>query len=383
MGRSLTSRGLVGQVDRAVLDLVAPVVLDPVGQVDRAVLDPGGLADQVDLGLADPVDLGLAGPHPEDPAVLAHIRDPAGLDRAARVDLDPADLAVLDPAVPADIRDRAGRVDPDLAGRVGLAVPADIRDLVDRAGLDLAGRADLVDQGMNRVDPADRVDLAVPADLLDLVDRATRADRHRRLTRPEVLSTAVAPRWAARGTCRTASAHPVTVRRRRHQNTDGVGMADLHPERHRLSGTDRRRRVAGTVHRLRVAGMSPGMGRRATSALRSVILDRSITTGTARFRCSTRCSGDGASGSSESGFRCTDTSQTSRPSDLTYAGPKAVRCLFGQRLGPHMPAPERDASSVIPVQDVRRGYVPRQGARRHQSHWTAVGGGARSVHLPT
>jgi hypothetical protein len=298
MGLSLTSRGLVGRADRADradLDLVA---LDPAGR-------------------ADPVDPGLAGPHPEDPAVLAHIRDPAGLDRAARADLDPADpvdledLAVLGRvglAGPADIRDRAGPADPDLAGRVDLADPADSRDLVARVDL-----ADLVDQGMNRADPGD---LVGPADRAGLVDRADpvdragpaiRADPHRRHTRPGVLSTAVAPRWAARGTCRTASAHPVTARRLRPQNTDGVGMAGLHPERRRLSGTDRRPRVAGMVHRLPVVGMSDGMGHRATKALRSAISGRSTTTGTTRSRCSTQCSGDGASGSSESGFRCTDT----------------------------------------------------------------------------
>jgi hypothetical protein len=315
MGLSLTSRGLVGRAD-------------------RADLHPAGRADPVDLdqaGRADPVDPGLEGPHPEDPAVLARIRDPAGPDPAARADPDPEDpedpedLAVLGRvglAGPADIRDRAGRadpVDPGLAGRVGLADRADIRDLVarvERAGLDLEGLVGLVDQGVNRADPGDLVGPADRAGLVDLVARvarvdragqAIRADRHRRHTRPGVLSTAVAPRWAARGTCRTASAHPVTARRLRPQNTDGVGMAGLHPERRRLSGTDRRPRVAGTVHLLPVVGMSDGMGHRATKALRSAISGRSTTTGTTRSRCSTQCSGDGASGSSESGFRCTDT----------------------------------------------------------------------------
>jgi hypothetical protein len=306
MGLSLTSRGLVGPADRVDLDLVARVVLDPAGRADP--VDPG-LA-----GRADPADLGLEGPHPEDPAVLAHIRDPAGLDRAARADLDPADpvdledLAVLGRvglAGPADIRDRAGPadpVDPDRAGRVDLADPADSRDLVARVDL-----ADLVDQGMNRADPADRAGLVDRADPVDRAGPAIRADPHRRHTHPGVLSTAVAPRWAARGTCRTASAHPVTARRLRPQNTDGVGTAGLHPERRRLSGTDRRPRVAGMVHRLPVVGMSDGMGHRATKALRSAISGRSTTTGTTRSRCSTQCSGDGASGSSESGFRCTDT----------------------------------------------------------------------------
>jgi hypothetical protein len=313
MGLSLTSRGLVGRAVLADRADLARVVLDPAGR-------------------ADPVDLGLEGPHPEDPAVLAHIRDPAGLDRAARADLDPEDLAVLGRvglAGPADIRDRAGPadpVDPDLAGRVGPAVLADIRDPagLDRAGLDLEGLdleglADLVDQGMNRADPGDLVgpadraglvDRADPADLADLAGQAIRADRHRRHTHPGVLSTGVAHKWAAPGMYRTASAHPVTARRLRPHNTDGVGMADRHPERRRRSGTDRRPQVAGTAHRLPAVGTSDGMGRRATRASRSVISGRSITTDSARFRCSTRSSGDGASGSSESGFRCTETTPT-------------------------------------------------------------------------
>jgi hypothetical protein len=264
--------------DRADLD---PAVLDPVGLVARVGLDPVG---RVDRAVLDPVD--LAGP--------AHTRDP--VDLVARVGLDPVgrvDLAVLDPV--------------DLA----------VLDPVDLAG------------------PADRVDpegLAGPADLVDRADLVIRAARHRRRTRPEVFSTAVARRWAARGMCRMASAHQVTVRRLRPQPADGVGMAGLHPERRRLGGRDRRPRVAGTAHRLQVVGMSDGMGRTATKAGRSVISGRSTTTGTARFRCSIRCSGDGASGSLGSGFRFTDATQTSRPSDLADAGPKAVKCLCGPRL---------------------------------------------------
>jgi hypothetical protein len=227
----------------------------------------------VDPGPADPLDLGLAVRHPVDPAVLAHIRDPAGLDRAARADLGPADQADLEDravlgrvglAGPADIRDRADLADLAVLGRVGLA---DIRDLVARAGLDLAGRVDPVDQGMNRVDRADPADLADLADLVDLVGRAgraIRADRHHPLTRPEGISTAVAPRWAARGISRTASAHPVTARRLRPHSADGVGMAGLHPERRRLGGMDRRLRVAGTVHHLPVVGTPHGTGRHAT-----------------------------------------------------------------------------------------------------------------------
>jgi hypothetical protein len=265
MGLSLTSRGRVGRADLAVRDLVARVVLAPVG-----------LADPVDPGLADPVDLGLAVRHPADPAVPAHIRDPAvlgrvgladpaGLDRAARVGLvgraDIRDLvarAGLDLAGPVDPVDPVG---PDLVGLVGRA---DIRDLVARAVLDLAGPVDPGLADPADLDPADRVGPADLVGLVGLAGRAIRADRHHRLTRPEVTSTAAAPRWAARGMCRTASAHPVTAHRLRPPIADGVGMADLHPERRRLSGMDRRPRVAGMVHHLPVVGTARGTGRRAT-----------------------------------------------------------------------------------------------------------------------
>jgi hypothetical protein len=261
-GPSLTRRdpvdleGREDPVDQGQV-VLGPVVRDPV--------DPGlAVLDPVDLAVLDPVDLAVL--HLEDLAVPAHTRDPVGLDPVARVDLDPVDLAgqvdpaVLHPvdlAVPADIR---GRVDPvgleDLAGR---ADPVDQGmnrvDRADPAGLDLTGRADLADQGMNRADPVG------PADLVGLADLV---DRHRRRTRLEVLSTAVAPRWAARGMSRTVSAHPVTVHRLRPHSAGGVGMAGLHPERRRLGGMDRRPRVAGTVHRLPVAGTPHGTGRRAT-----------------------------------------------------------------------------------------------------------------------
>jgi hypothetical protein len=256
----LTRRGLVGQADLAVRGLVVrdpvaldPVALDPVVR-DLVVLGPVG---PVDLGLAGRVDLDLAARGPVDRAALAHIRDPVGL-----VGLGRADPVVLEPA------GRVGLVDQGMdlvglavLGRVDLVGPGlvdqgmDPADRVARAVLDLAVRAHLVDRDINRVDLAGRVGLAGQVD---------RADRHRRLTRPEVLSTAVARRWAARGMCRTASAHPVTVHRRRPHNTDGAGTVGLHPERRRLSGTDRRPRVAGTVHRLPVVGTPHGTGRRAT-----------------------------------------------------------------------------------------------------------------------
>ena len=292
MGPSPTGRGPADRAGLVVLDPVDRAGLGRVGLVDLgraglvvtgraglAVLDlDRGQADPVDpaaldrAGLADPVDLGDQG------------MDPAGLDRVDPVDrvdirglADLAGLAVLD---------RAGPVDLAVLGRAG---PVDLGDQgMDPAGLvDPAGREDLGDQGM---DPADRVDL------VDL-----------RRTHPGVRTSGVALRWAAPGMRRTASAHPTTVRRLHRDNVDSAGMVGLLPERRRRSGTGRRPRVAGAVRRLPVVGTAHGMVRRVTGATRSVISGRSITTATTRSRCSIRYSADGASGSSESGFRCTDT----------------------------------------------------------------------------
>ena len=292
MGLSLTRRG---PVDRAAL-----AVPDPAGRVDLAVLDRVGLglAGPVDRAVLGRVDLGM------DRVDLVGRVDRAGrvgldlVDRAGRVDLgmDRVGRAVL---VGLGLVDRVGRVD------LGM----DRVDRVGRVDLDLAGRVDRVAQAMNPADPADRVDRAGREDLGDRVDRAglaIRADRKRR-TRPEVLSTGVGPRWADPGMCRTASAPPTTVHRLRPDNTDGAGMAGPRPERSRLGGTDHRPRVAGAVRRLPVVGTVRGMVRRVTGASRNAISGRSITTGTTRSQCSIRSSGDGASGSSDSGFRCTET----------------------------------------------------------------------------
>jgi hypothetical protein len=294
-GPSLTRPDLVGRADPEDQVDLGPVVRDPVDLADRAVrgLGPG---DPVDRAVRHPVD--LAGIRRRLDLALRDPVDPAGIrlrvvlaDRHPADRVVPVDLVLRGPVDLAGIRRRVDLVDLVLRGPVDLA---GIRRRVVLAGLDLAvrvdraGRVNLGGQGM---DPADPVVLP---------------DRHRRRTHLGAISSGVARRWAAPGMCRTASAPPITVRRRRLHNTDGVGMADRHPERRRLSGMDRRPRVAGTVHRLPVVGMSDGTGRRATKALPSVISDHSITTGTARFQCSTRCSVDGASGSSVSGFRCTD-----------------------------------------------------------------------------
>jgi len=238
----------------------------------RGPVDPAGL---VVLDRVDPVD----------PAALGRV-DLVGLGRAGLVVTGRAGLAVQDLD-----RGQADPVDPAALDRAGLADPVDLGDQgMDPAGLDPAGRENLGDQGM---DPAGRVD---PVDLGD-----------RRPTHPGVRTSGVVPRWAAPGMRRTASAHPTTVRRLRRDNTDGVGMVGLHPERSRLGGTGRRPRVAGAVRRLPVVGTAHGMVRRVTGATRNAISGHSITTAITRSRCSTRFSGDGASGSSDSGFRCTET----------------------------------------------------------------------------
>jgi hypothetical protein len=272
MGPSPTGRGPADRAGLVVLDRVDLAVL---GRVGLAVLGRAGLG-RAGLGRAgpvDPVDLGDQG------------MDPVVLDR-----VDPVDRV--------DIRglaDRAGLAVLDRAGPV---------DLVDLAGLGRAGPVDLGDQGM---DPAGLVDPAGldPAGRVDPADRADPVDRRR--THPGVRTSGVALRWVAPGMRRTASAHPTTVRRLHRDNMDSAGMVGLLPERRRRSGTGRRPRVAGAVRRLPVVGTAHGMVRRVTGATRSVISGRSITTATTRSRCSIRYSADGASGSSESGFRCTDT----------------------------------------------------------------------------
>jgi len=167
-------------------------------------------------------------------------------------------------------------------------------------------RADLADPAQTG-----RAALAAPAvpnltGRVDLAGRAAPVDRHRRRTSNTVSTTAVAHRWAAPGTCRTGSARRITGRRLRPGNTDSAGTVGLPPVLRRLSGTDHHLQVAGVGLRLPVDGTAHGTGRRAMSQSRSVISGRLVTTATTRSRCSTRCSVDGASGSSVSGSRCTD-----------------------------------------------------------------------------
>jgi hypothetical protein len=247
------------------LDLVGPAVpvdpMDPVGPVgpaDLVVLAPVGPVVPAAPGLAAPVDL-MA------PADLVALTVPAGLDQMARA--VPVDLNLVARAV---LGLTGGRVDlaaPVLLGRVARVVPADhpgpaARDPMDRAVpvvLDLAVRMHL--GGL--VDRADPVALAGPADP-DTAGLVAPADRHRRRMCSAVSTIVVARSGVARGTHRTASALPITARRRRLGKTGSAGMVDLLPELRRPTGTARLLPGAGTDRRPLAAGILAGMGRHAT-----------------------------------------------------------------------------------------------------------------------
>ena len=269
----------------------------------RSLTPHPGRQDRV-LGPA-PADLALVGQGERVglmalvAAVVLVLRHLVG--RAVPAELDLARLVAavvlvppvaMAPVVRAVLADRVQTVRADLAdpAQTGRAAPADLvglMSLVDRAAL----AAPAVPNLTGRV---------------DLAGRAAPVDRHRRRTSNTVSTTAVAHRWAAPGTCRTGSARRITGRRLRPGNTDSAGTVGLPPVLRRLSGTDHHLQVAGVGLRLPVDGTAHGTGRRAMSLSRSAISGRLITTGTTRSRCSTRCSVDGASGSSVSGSRSTD-----------------------------------------------------------------------------
>ena len=269
----------------------------------RSLTPHPGRQDRV-LGPA-PADLALVGQGERVglmalvAAVVLVLRHLVG--RAVPAELDLARLVAavvlvppvaMAPVVRAVLADRVQTVRADLAdpAQTGRAAPADLvglMSLVDRAAL----AAPAVPNLTGRV---------------DLAGRAAPVDRHRRRTSNTVSTTAVAHRWAAPGTCRTGSARRITGRRLRPGNTDSAGTVGLPPVLRRLSGTDHHLQVAGVGLRLPVDGTAHGTGRRAMSQSRSVISGRLVTTATTRSRCSTRCSVDGASGSSVSGSRCTD-----------------------------------------------------------------------------
>ncbi len=222
--------------------------------------------------------------------------------RAVLVDLDPVDPAVPGLAAPVDLMDPAVPVDLHLVGRddagphggpggpqpggpgrcwasrVGRVVPADraapvvrrtrwpgrSRWLLDRAVL--AARMGLVTDLVGLVDRPDPVGLVVLGDLADpnTAGLVAPADRHRRRMCSAVSTIVVARSGVARGTHRTASALPITARRRRLGKMGSAGMVDLLPELRRPTGTARLLLGAGTDRRPLAAGIRAGMGRHAT-----------------------------------------------------------------------------------------------------------------------
>jgi hypothetical protein len=211
------------------------------------------------------------------------VRDRAGLGPVDPVDMRGRlrlDLAVRHRRGPVDMRDRlrphpVGPVDRRTGHRVDL-VRRRLAVLVDQADRGMRHRVDPrpVDRGMrHRVDPRPvdrvhrgmrhRVHLAVPVLPADRVDMDL-LDHRRRHTGPGVSTARVVPRWAAPTMRRTASAHPITVRRLRRRNADSAGITGLLPGGRRLTGSGRRPRVAGTDLRLPVVGTLDGTGRRAT-----------------------------------------------------------------------------------------------------------------------
>jgi hypothetical protein len=347
-GRSLT---IHLDLDRAVLGLADPA--DPVdlGLVDR--VDPVvlGLVDRVDpvvLGLVDLAGRGVTGlVDPAHRAALVVLGLVDLGDRAVLGLADPVDLGLVDLADPVvlGLVDLAGRGVTGLVDRVHLA---GLGDLVD---LGLVGPADLVDQGvtglgdlvdLGLVDLVDQgvtglVDLGGLVVLVVLVGRAglglmgpvDLAGRVERRTHPGAHTIGVTRKWAAPLTRRTALAFPTMARRLRPGSTGSAGMTDALPEGLHVTGTGRRLRVAGTVLRLPVVGTLHGMGRRATWVGRRPISGRSTTAATTPYRCSTRFSVDGASGSSAHGFRCTDITSTLAASGSRFdkpGGGEVVSC---------------------------------------------------------
>ena len=234
---------------------------------DRAPVDPAPVATV-------PVD-----PVPVDPAPVATVPvDP--------VDLVPVGRVELVPVAPVDPVDRA---------------PADPADLVDRAP----------------ADPVDRVDL-VPVAPVDPVAPAGRTTE-----RPRERSIAAMHRWVAPGMRLAASVHPTTAHRLRREREGSAGMTARLLAPLRVIGTARRLRVVGMARRLRVAGTAGGTARSAIYTARGVTSGRSTTTTTRPFRASVRSLAVGASGTSVSGSRCSET--TTNSSGVADGTRRAVR----------------------------------------------------------
>jgi hypothetical protein len=229
---------------------------------------------------------------------------------------------LVDRADLADLVDRVKGRATVLAAPVDLVAPAKNlvapvdrgKDLVARAapaarlapGRDPADRAKARDKGLDR-DPVVRLDRAVRTDPVALPGRAARRrDRHPHHSPRRGRTTAVTTNSAGPAMHLADSARPATAHRP-HRGTEGsAGMTDHHPADRRPTGTAHHLPVAGTVLRLPVAGTTGTTVRPATSAWHETTLVGSTTPASPQSRCSIRLSVDGASGTSATGFRCTD-----------------------------------------------------------------------------
>ena len=294
-----------------------PVAPAPDRAPDRAPVDPA------------PVDPAPVATVPVDPVPV----DPAPVDPApvATVPVDPADLVPVAPADPADLVP-AGPADPVDLVPVAPADPVDRVDLVpvvpvvpvDRAPADLVDLvpADPVDRApVAPADPVDPVVLVDPVDPVVLVDLVAPAGRT--TERPRERSIAVMHRWVAPGMRLAASVHPTTAHRLRREREGSAGMTARLLAPLRVIGTARRLRVVGMAPRLRVAGTAGGTARRAIYTARGVTSGRSTTTTTRPFRASVRSLAVGASGTSVSGSRCSET--TTNSSGVADGTRRAVR----------------------------------------------------------
>jgi hypothetical protein len=232
------------------------------------------------------------------------------------VDLVPVGRVELVPVAP------VGPVDLVPVGPVELVpeAPADPADLVPVAPVDPVDRVPAV--------PADPVDLVpeAPADLVDLVPVAPVdpvAPAGRTTERPRERSIAVMHRWVAPGMRLAASVHPTTAHRLRREREGSAGMTARLLAPLRVIGTARRLRVVGMARRLRVAGTAGGTARSAIYTARGVTSGRSTTTTTRPFRASVRSLAVGASGTSVSGSRCSET--TTNSSGVADGTHRAVR----------------------------------------------------------
>jgi hypothetical protein len=228
-------------------------------------------------------------------------------------------MAPAYPADPADPADPVDPVDPAPADPVD-RVPVDPVDRVPVVPVDPVDRVPVVP-----VDPVDLVpaDPADPADPVDRVPVAPVAPAGRTTERPRERSIAVMHRWVAPGMRLAASVHPTTAHRLRREREGSAGMTARLLAPLRVIGTARRLRVVGMAPRLRVAGTAGGTGRRAIYSARGVTSGRSTTTTTRPFRASVRSLAVGASGTSVSGSRCSET--TTNSSGVADGTRRAVR----------------------------------------------------------